>query len=274
MTACICILACNFSGSKKNDSALVAEAFGHELYLSEIEPYLLNEFNASDSQYTISQYVDKWLMEVILLEEAEKKIKDRVKINELVESYKQSLIVQELESNYVNEALDTLVSSSEIDTFFKYHKEDFRLHEGIMRLLFIKIPTTNNNDTLENLWETEDLPALKQFSSSNNGFALVDAEEWYQLSFLKNILPTEIYAKVSLKKADTYEFDSNDQHFYLKVLEIVNENDEVPVSYVKERIKLRIIQDRIQALLKKKKSALFNAKIKSKQIKIYGKDNG
>ena len=267
------ISACDISNSKNDDSTLIAEAFGQKLYSSEIDPYLLKDHNSSDSIYMISQYVDKWLMEQMLLNEAEKKIKNRSKINEMLRSYERSLLVQELENMYVDNEVDTIVSSAEIDTFFKYNKEDFKLQEGILRMLFIKVADTFNSDTLESFWETEDLPALNHYVGSREGIALLDIGEWYQFSLLKNLLPSDIYAKVSLKKADSYTFNSNDQHFYLKVLEIIDEKDDAPVSFVKDRIKLRIIQERIQSLLKKKKADLFNAKIKSKQIKIYGKEN-
>ena len=89
----------------------------------------------------------------------------------------------------------------------------------------------------------------------------------------RNIVPPKLYAKISLKKSNSYTHKENDQHFYLKLLEIIADNDDAPVSFVKERIKLRVIQDRIRSMLKRAKARLFDSKIKSKQIKIYGKEN-
>jgi len=269
----MCLAACDVSNSNKQNSDPIAEAFGHKLYESDIESYIQSYPIQSDRQFAVSQYIDKWLMEVFLIEEAKKKIKDRKNINTFVKRYERSLIIQELENTYVQNELDTFIKAEEIDSFFNFRKEDFLLQESIIRFLFIKVQKDLDNDTLTGLWETEDLPALNQYVAINNGLALIDPQEWYSVSTIKNIVPLGLYAKISLKRPNTYTYKENDQHFYLKVLEIISEKDAAPVSFVRERIKLRILQDRIRTLLKNKKTALFNAKINSKQIKIYGKEN-
>lgn len=250
---------------------MVAEAYGQKLFEDEINPYLSKINTASDSQFVQSKVVDDWLMDKIIYQEAKSRIKNNDKINKLVEDYRQSLIINEWEKLIIQSNLDTFIDQSEIDSFFTYHKEDFLLEESILRFLFVKSPADSINEDFDDIWKTEDIPALKQFCTETNSFCQLDPSEWYKISSLKNIIPSELFAKVSLKKPNNYTLKQNDTQFYLRIVDIVDDTKDIPVEFVSERIKLRIIQDRIKGLLKKKKSELFDQKIKSKEITIYGK---
>lgn len=263
--------SCEFASMGKHDGPIVAEAFGQKLYEDELDAYLQNITSASDSQYIISMVVDEWLKDQIIYEEARSKLRNKAHIQDMVEDYKQSLIINEWENMYLRNELDTVISSQEINSFFRFHRTDFLLEEPIIRFFFVRLPGEFDKDSLEDLWETEDLPALKTFCTHNGGYSILEPDEWYNLSVLKSIAPTELFAKISLKKPANYTTSIEDGEFYLKVLEIIDDKDEIPVSFVKERIKLRILQDRKKALVKMKKAALFEEKIKSKEIKIYGK---
>ena len=110
--------------------------------------------------------------------------------------------------------------------------------------------------------------ALKYFTSINEGVSLINLSKWYYLSELKNILPESINKKISLKKPNSYSGTDKGSKYYVKVLEIIKDTDEVPVSFLHERVKHRILQQRKNKLLKKKKSELYNQRITSKQIKV------
>ncbi len=272
----LCIIylySCDSIANNDDNGELIAEAYQQKLHKRDVEPYLVNASTALDSQFVISRFVDEWLMDIILIEEAKKKIKNRTKIQELVKKYEQSLIINELESMYLKNELDTVIQTEEIDSFFNFHKEDFLLQDPIVRFLFIKLPESSINDTFAQIWETEDLPALREYVKLNNGVSILEAGEWQFLTSLKNITPTSLFNKISLNKPNVYSFEENDQHFYLKILEIINEKDSPPVEFVKDRIQMRILQNRIKALLKAKRNQLFSDRIASKEIKIYDKKN-
>jgi len=84
-------------------------------------------------------YIDNWLMQEILYNEAQKKIKTEDKIEQLVESYKKSLYINELEKVQLASQLDTLISVAELDTFYSQHKQDFLIDEEIVRIQRLKI---------------------------------------------------------------------------------------------------------------------------------------
>ncbi|MGA0283989.1 MAG: hypothetical protein ACO3M5_04670 [Saprospiraceae bacterium] len=266
-------MSCNGLLDKSKDPNLVAEAYGKKLYIQEIVSGIGNFNNPIDSQIAATRFIDEWLIDLILFEEAQKKLKDKKRIQKLIQDYERSLYISELENRIVKNLLDTVVAQEAIDTFYLKHSEDFKLSEPIVRLLLIRLDSVRDASTLKNLWTTEDLPALKIFVEKSQGLAFLDPQEWQYISDLRSISPESLFAKISLNRPGEYALEQNDQHFYLKVLEIIDQNDLPPMEFVKERIKLRILQDRIKALLKSHKSELFNEKIQSKEIKIYGNKN-
>lgn len=266
-------MSCNGLLDKSKDPNLVAEAYGKKLYIQEIVSGIGNFNNPIDSQIAATRFIDEWLIDLILFEEAQKKLKDKKRIQKLIQDYERSLYISELENRIVKNLLDTVVAQEAIDTFYLKHSEDFKLSEPIVRLLLIRLDSVRDTSTLKNLWTTEDLPALKIYVEKSQGLAFLDPQEWQYISDLRSISPERLFAKISLNRPGEYALEQNDQHFYLKVLEIIDQNDLPPMEFVKERIKLRILQDRIKALLKSHKSELFNKKIQSKEIKIYGNKN-
>lgn len=266
-------MSCNGLLDKSKDPNLVAEAYGKKLYIQEIVSGIGNFNNPIDSQIAATRFIDEWLIDLILFEEAQKKLKDKKRLQKLIQDYERSLYISELENRIVKNLLDTVVAQEAIDTFYLKHSEDFKLSEPIVRLLLIRLDSVRDTSTLKNLWTTEDLPALKIYVEKSQGLAFLDPQEWQYISDLRSISPERLFAKISLNRPGEYALEQNDQHFYLKVLEIIDQNDLPPMEFVKERIKLRILQDRIKALLKSHKSELFNEKIQSKEIKIYGNKN-
>jgi len=273
IAASISIMSCNGILDSSKDPNLVAEAYGKRLYSQEVVAGIGDFSNPVDSQFAASRFIDNWLIDLILFEEAQKKVRDKKRIQNLIQDYEKSIYISELENSIVENMLDTVVAQEAIDTFFAKHSEDFKLSEPIARMLLIKVDSQYDTDTLRNLWTTEDLPALKIYAENSQGLAFLDPQEWQYISDLRSLTPESLFAKISLNRPGEYTLAENDQHFYLKVLEIIDQNDLPPMEFVKERIKLRILQDRIKALLKSHKSEVFNEKIQSKEIKIYVNKN-
>lgn len=265
--------SCELGTRMNEDHTLIAEAYGKKLYLEELNPYLKNAVSKADSQIVMSRYIDEWLMDLFLLEEARSRVKNKSDIQELTKKYEESLFINELEKIYIQNKLDTLILPEEIDSFFVYHKEDFLLQEPIVRLIFIKIPDSLKTENFADLWSTEDLPALRQMATRFALVSMLEPNEWQDFNALKLVLPKEMFDKVSLNRTDYYEFTSGDHHFYIKLLEIIKDKDAAPIDYVRDRIKMRIMQDRIKQLLKEEKSKLFKDRMNSKLIKIYAKIN-
>ena len=258
---------------KRAEKDLLAEVNGARLYTQDIGSSLVKAKNQKDSLFIMNKLVDDWVMEQIQYQEAKRKIDDQSQINTLTQNYERSLFIDAYERKLLEEELDTIVDQTQIDSFYNEHREEFILQETIARCILIKIPINIDNDSIQELWKTEDIPALSALAKSEDFFNLLDLDRWYYRYNLKNVMPDNLYKKLRFNKANNYSLETDEYKYYVKILQIFKAEETAPVSFVKERIKHRILQDRIKSVLKTTKTRLYNEKIKSKAIKIYTKSS-
>jgi len=258
--------ACNLDKQKPED--LVASAFGNKLYKNQLESVGSKHLSAADSISAVQRQIDNWLMQEILYNESKRNLKPKDKIERLVESYKKSLYIHELEKIQLTESLDTMITLAELDTFYNQHKKDFLLDEGIAKLLFVKLPDSLDNENLETLWKTENLPALKTFVKANNGIQLLDLDKWYYLSEIVNLSPSELVDKIDFDKTESYSLTKDGAKFLIRILDYADKKEIAPKSFAYNKIKLRLLHDRSTNLLNKWKKDLYQNNIQSKNIII------
>lgn len=262
------ILACQPAESNHSNTEILATAFGENLYLSDLSSKLENSTNSSDSQFVISRHVDNWLMDKILYQEAQKEIKISKKLNQKVEDYKKSLYIYELENLILDQSLNTNISQAELDTFYNKNLVDFKLDESVARILYIKVPTELDNDTLKDYWKTEDLPALSTLLEKTSALSMLELNEWYPHSKLKNLMPEKLFKKINFSKTDNYSLSTDKSKYYVKVLENIKSKEQAPVNFVEQNIRDRILHNRTQKILKEKRQAFYQDNIANKNITI------
>ena len=254
----------------KANEQTVATAYGQHLQIETLGGQLTTARTSRDSQRIIDKEVDNWIMDEILVHEAKKKFSADEDIKEKVSSYEKSLYIHELEKYHIESQLDTTISKAEMDTFYIRNQEEYLNTEALIQGLMIKVSDNRYNDTIKNLWKTEDLPALKVVLSENEGnFHLLDVAKWYQESRLKNLLPDGLWKRINFKEKESYSYSDNGNQYLVKILGHTPEGDPMPTSYAAPLIKSRIIRDRSRALLQRWRKDVFQNNIQSKDIIIY-----
>ena len=256
--------------TEKANDRTIATAYGHHFQLDELDQHLVGAESSIDSQQIIDKEIDNWLMDEILLHEATKQIKNNSEIKSKVQSYEKSLMIHELEKYYIKNALDTTITHQEIDTLYRKHQEDYSITEAIIQCLFVKIPEPQYNDNIKTLWKTEDLPALKaNLGPKDDNIHLLDIDNWYQKSRLKNILPQGLWNKINLEKKESYSYSDNGSQYLIKILGHTSKGEPMPMSYATPIIKSRIIRERSQVLLHQWRKDMYQNNIRSKDIIIH-----
>lgn len=265
---CFFLYSCDQLTAPQNDSTILASAYGEKLYISELSGRLTDANSKSDSQFIISRYVDSWLMDKILIAEAQKNVKADKALDDKVKAYRKSLYIYELENYILENNLNQKITQDELDTFYSKYSNDFITNERICRLLYMKMPISYDTDTLQSFWKTEDLPALSIYTQGDSTFALLDDRKWYSNSKIKSLLPTKLYKKINFSKTESYTYNNGETKYYVKLLESIKTNTAAPLSYVEDEIRDRILHDRSEKLLKEKRTEYFQANIKNKKITV------
>ena len=209
-------------------------------------------------------------MDQILIDEAEKNLTDKSRIEELVRKYRTELVIHELEKHAISE-MSIEIDSTELDSLSAAFMMDMTLQEDIVKYLLVKVPIAFDNDTLSRLWKTEDLVAMKSFVNMSNGRYYLDLDRWYAKAELKVLLPSELFKKINFSKTENYSYSDTAHKFYIKILEFRKEKETAPQEFVYEKLKHQILHDRSKKFLNNWKMNLYQSKIQSKDIYVHDK---
>ena len=136
----VAFLACSAAPEEKKDDRLLARVSNKTLYLSELEGLFPPSTSTADSSLIINAYVNRWIREAILLNEAERNIPKDLNIDKLVRDYRASLIRSNYENILVKQLLDSTITQAELIDFYEKNKEQYQLETPILRCYFIKVP--------------------------------------------------------------------------------------------------------------------------------------
>ncbi len=270
----VCLLACKSEQvpPEAND-VVVATVHGKPLYLSEVKAMIPDEANTEDSTMIASAFMEKWIREALLMEEAERNLPKDLKIDDLVRDYRSSLIRHNYERILVELQLDSTVTSQELIEYYETNKEQFHLESPIVRCLFIEMPKNSEEiKEVDKLWKKyakkgdED---LKRFAASNSTQFMMNDSTWYRSDYLMKLLPEEYQKSKNFANGKEITFTDDQFKYYLSILDRKPKGEVAPMEYVIEQISRVILHQRKIALLNEKREEIYEREINRNTIKVY-----
>ena len=226
------------------------------LYKTDLEKVIPKGISAADSAVMAKQYIDSWAIKQLMLQKAEEQLpKGERDVAQLLEDYRTQLLVFRYENKYVEERLDTLVSTREREEYYIAHPESFIGKNGIFKGRLVKMQNSSPNlklvKDLAKSREIEDLEELEQtaynyaykYSNFNNG--------WADLNIVAKDINVPLEELQQLMSAGKPAVEIQDTVYtnILQVLEYVAPGEVTPFDYNSEKIKEVIISRRKQELL-------------------------
>ena len=263
-----------FSSPEKPE--LVARYGTVELYLNDIPASLYSGKSPEDSTIAINYYIDKWALELMYVEKAGVNLSEEklTELSELVDNYRADLLALAYKEVMAQSALDSLVSSEELEAFYQSEQENFLLKEKIVQLRFVQAPSG--------------YPALNQVRKSLRRFSAADQKYLDSTSiyldqvFLNDsqwIPARELFVAIKpinpenehlyLKNAQFFEIQDSIGVYLGQVQEVLEVNDIAPLSYVKPSLEQILKIRRKQAFLKQIERDIIDEAIKNKALEIY-----
>jgi hypothetical protein len=195
-------------------------------------------------------------------------------IDELVEQYKQDLLINKYKEAIVKQELDTVVTQIHIDSFYNENKEIFKLNEELVKFRyvyfgndilnpkeFISLFKSDNDEADSKIMEQE--LQLKSYNLNDTIWIKYD-EVLRKAPFLK------VYKKNKFLKKNNFIHKEDSSGVYLiKVKGVLLRNQIAPISYALPTIKQMILHKRKLELLRKIEETLTEDAIKNKEFEIY-----
>jgi hypothetical protein len=267
------MLGCTvFQPEHKIKDPLIASVYEKQLHLSDLAGMFSANANKEDSAHIISNYATRWTQEQVFLTEAEKHIPKDLAIDELLKKYKESLIGLNFQQQLIQENLDSLVSEDEIKEFYEKNKDQYQLETSIIRCYFVKMP--ENIKELKNVKEWwDDLneankKKLARIADRYDGkYNLVDSA-WQDVADVEALFPKNKISARNWTIDESLSFSDSKYIYFFKVLELVSKQETAPISYVRDKARLIILNKRKNKLIEEFKTKLYETELRKNNVKI------
>lgn len=243
------LFGCNQKGK------LVAEAGNARLY--ENEAYVLAKHFGVDTKNpeAYKAFVKEWCELEIFKEELKEKYPDDWELVRLrSESFGGDLSRFYLEEIALKNELDTLVSPEEIEAFYALHKDEFVLHDYIVKALYLKIPSSLDFKAEKIhqyylLKNDKDLAKINSYAKLYAENYYFNDSSWIYFEELAEDIPTTRYNvdNIVLNRSKTY-FSDEEYTYFINIIDFRLKNEAPPVNFLYDEIKNLIVANRLQEL--------------------------
>lgn len=253
----------------------LATVDGHKLYLADVPGLSGDGLTAQDSAKIIDKYIKVWATEKLVVREAEKNVGANEEIEELMEKYRQSLLVYEYQLQLVNGVTQDKLSEEEVRAYYEKHQDLFLSSEPLFRGFYVLVSTkTADMDAFRMLCRRPDegsMDILESLCIKNAAKFEYFKDSWLPLSEIQKSVPLTLNSTSMMRSRSMYETKDSTLAFIVYVEEFLKEGETQPFAYAEPRVRAMISEKRKSATIKKYEGDLYNEALKNGDLKIYKK---
>ena len=263
------------SCKKEDKKTKLAQVHDKFLYLEDVADLIPDEVTSEDSITIIKSKIDLWIRKQSILKRAELNLSDEQKdIEEIVEDYRASLLIEKYKQEYLKQEIDTVIKEPEIESYYNDYPESFTLNEEIVRPVFFKFSINDDNIqifrqyfNIENEEAKEKMIEIaKESAEKFDDFQ----NRWVEVSVLSNLLPNDIKnAETFLKVSKRLETRDKDYCYFVYFQEYLLKGKTVPIELAKDRIKIILLNKRKTNILNDLEKKIYQSDVKNGNIKIF-----
>lgn len=253
----------------------IAKVNNKILYEDDVKAILPEQLTKNDSLMFVSNFINKWARQQLLLQKAKINLdKEEESIDKLVQQYKQDLLINKYKEAIVKQELDTLVTQSDIDSFYSENKEIFKLNEELIKLRYIYFgKDVLNPDEFISLFKSDDYKSNTKIIEQELELKSYYLNDSIWIAYDDFIIKTPFLNKYDgsdfLKKNKFIHSEDSTGVYLVKVKDVLLRNEIAPISYVVPTIKQMILHKKKLELLRKIEETLIEDAIKNKNFQIY-----
>ena len=275
LIALVSVSSCQFL-EKTTTEKTIARVGEVYLYETDFKKAFPKGISKIDSISFANKYIQNWATQQILKKHATVNLEERTQrgFDKLTEEYKLDLYTNAYLDAIVSKKIDTIISQKELDTLYKYSRENFKLNESLLKFRYISI--ANDNNDIENFserlkrFDSIDKIVLDSLSIQFHSFMFNDSI-WVKKSQLLQKLP--ILNKPShlklLKKSNFLHLKDSLRVYLVRVNDLLERNTQAPQQYVAPTLNQIILNKRKLKLIKQLKIELRNDAEQNNEFEIY-----
>lgn len=281
---CISILLCSFFAfvSCKKESVKpsaeepILEVAGKFLYKDELQKIIPPNVSDSDSISITQSYIRKWVVDVLMYENAKRNISNKDEIDALVENYRKSLIIHEYQQKLIQQKLPSQPDETEVKAFYEQYSDQFHSGENIIKGLLLVVPAKAPQLGMVRSWvqsgNTSSLEKIEKYSLRNAVSYDYSADKWIPFSDVLKRLPLQISDPAGFLRTHKFiEVTDSAQHYFLRIEAYRTSGQQQPYELAKDRIST-ILQNKQKAdFISTFENDLYNDAVKDETVTFFYK---
>lgn len=256
------------------DEKPLARVYDRYLYPSDLKGIIPLALSDADSSKITEQYINNWIQENVLLEQAELNLEnDQLDFEKKLKKYKNSLIIYAYEQALINEQLDTVVSDKEIAKYYELNVQNFLLTRPVYKLRYVKIEKEHEEINLIRDWirssKQEERDELEEFCISNSILHYLNDSVWIEAETIHNEIPAQKEMNF-FRAPGTGLFELKDEVFtyFIFVVDVLKKDEISPIEVASSDVKTLILNNRKKELLKKMRKDIYNEALRKNEVEI------
>lgn len=243
-----------------------------KLRFKEIEESIPQPLQGSDSAQFINNYIDRWIKDQVLLKDATARLKDIKELNQLVDAYRDELMLVKYEEQLFQEKLDTTISDVELRQYYNSNKSKYKLESTIFRFVLLKInKPVADSKSLDKMWNklnSSNTSQFKRYCDNNADLCFLNAAKWYKWEDISALIPSKYLSEHDLKSKLHRDFADFNYEYKIHFFEVVKPNEDPPLSFVRDQARQAILHQRKISLLESYRTELYEKDLKNMKIQI------
>ena len=259
-----------------NKEEVIARVGAVYLYRTDLEKGLDAFVNEADSILKSRNYIDQWARNQILMQQAEINLDIDIinKLELLVDQYKIDLYSNTYKQSVIDKAIDTDITSQELDSFLLQNRSVFKLNAPLFQVRFIELPHDNVdlNEIKRSFqrFDEEDKDYLDYLSFQFTNHILADSI-WINKSNLLSEVSflNQENLNTYIKKSQFFEIEDSLGVYLFFVKDYLKKDDYSPSEVLYPTIKNILLNQRKLQFNNQFEKDIIQDAIKSKTYEIY-----
>ena len=272
-------MSCDSLLKDHSDQEPIARVGELYLYKDDIAPLFTDNMSEGDSISFVTDYINNWASKQLLLSKAKINLSEGklAEFDALVENYRTDLYTRAYKEALVQQGSDTVISQSELQSFYEKEKENFKLKEKLISLRFIHLPPQFMDketvvDKLRNFKEAD----IEYLDSIGVQFKKLNFNDsiWVSASRVREEIPPLTLENQGryLKKSQFFELQDSLGVYLAKITGVLDVNDVAPLTYIEPSIRQVLLNRRKLDYIRKLETEIIDEAIKEKEFEVYAQD--
>ena len=233
------------------DDDVIAVVDGKALRINDVKRDMPTGITEADSITFMRMYVENWVLNQLKMKRAEEVLSTSDDIERLVEGYRQSLMMRQLDQYYIDKRLDTEITDKQIAAYYRANSAAFRLDHNVVKGVVVKVPKTFRNTTtlttaIKNSAKAENWAELDALAEKHSLNVANMTAQWVSYSDFLSNLPTERTRSYNdlITKTTVQQMTSDDAIFHFIITDRALKGEIAPMESVESDIRRRLYADR------------------------------